>query len=182
MIPIIIMAIENDDERDFMIRLYIDYKALMRKQAAERLDDDFFVEDVVQETCERLIKNIDTIMHISRWALPSYIALTVRSAAVECNKRESADDAANAGEIGEQFVDSSVDIEAEVLSKYELEAVKNAIEKLPQKYKDALNYKYFLNMDNDEIAKALDIKPAGVYMYIKRARQKLLEIINEEDE
>ena len=182
MIPIIIMAIECDDERDFMIKLYTDYQALMRKHAKNILNDQSLVEDIVQEVCVRLIKNIDTLMTLKCWALPSYIVFTTRSAVFDYINSKKTKDERDVAEIDEIIADNSVNVEAEVLSKYELQEVMSAMKKLPEKYRDVLNYKYFLDMTNNEIAETIHIQPDSVYMYIIRARRKLLELLETEDE
>ena len=46
MIPYCILAIENDDDREFMSSLYIDYKQLMYSEIRKIIKKDCDAEDV----------------------------------------------------------------------------------------------------------------------------------------
>ena len=49
MIPIIILAIENDDDREFMTALYMQYHSLMYKLIFDIVKSPWDTEDILQE-------------------------------------------------------------------------------------------------------------------------------------
>ena len=58
MIPIIILTIENEDDRAFMEGLYLSYNRLMRSEIHKILKDSWATEDVEQNVLEKLIDKI----------------------------------------------------------------------------------------------------------------------------
>ena len=58
MIPIIIMAIENENDREFMIRLYEKNKKLIYYTAQSIVRDKYIAEEIVQNTLVKLIENM----------------------------------------------------------------------------------------------------------------------------
>ena len=65
MIPITILAIENDDDRTFMIQLYIDYRWFMYNIAYEIIQDSQIAEDMVSQAVCELIDALDDIRKIN---------------------------------------------------------------------------------------------------------------------
>lgn len=176
MIPIILMTIENDDDREFMIKLYMDYQSLMRKQVLFLLKDTSLTDDMINETCIKLIENLDVLKQINCWALPTYIVFTVRSAVLDYMKSKRSKKIQEVDETDREHADESINTEAEAIRQIEMSELASLINKLPDKYKDVLNFKYYLNMTNKEIASRLGIKPESVDMYLTRARKKVAEL------
>lgn len=50
MVPFCILAIENEDDREFMTRLYLDYSRLMQQQITKIVQDEWAAEDLMQTT------------------------------------------------------------------------------------------------------------------------------------
>lgn len=171
------MAVKNDDDdRKFMTKLYKDYYALMKKQALLLLEDASLVDDMIDETCIKLMENIDMLKQINCWALPSYIVFTVRSVVLDYIKSKRSKKKQEIQEISDEYADNSLSTEEKVLRQIEIAELASLINKLPEKYKNVLNFKYFLNMTNKEIASRLGIKPESVDMYLTRARRKVAEM------
>lgn len=62
--PVCIMAIEDDDDREFMQKLYVDYHRLMYSQITKITKDPWAADDVMQTTLVRLI---DKLICFGRW-------------------------------------------------------------------------------------------------------------------
>lgn len=58
MIPICIQAIENDDDRDFMEWLFLEYHPLMYATIRKVIHDQWTCEDVLQESVRKFIDHI----------------------------------------------------------------------------------------------------------------------------
>ena len=55
MIPLFILAIENDDDREFMTELYTQYQRLIYHTVRQITQDNWAIDDIVQETFINLI-------------------------------------------------------------------------------------------------------------------------------
>ena len=55
MIPICIQTIENDDDRDFMEWLFLEYHPLMYATIRKVIHDQWTCEDVLQESVRKFI-------------------------------------------------------------------------------------------------------------------------------
>lgn len=62
MVAFAISAIENDYEREFMIKLYNKYYSVSKNRAFAILHDFDAVEEVVQDAFVKLIEHLPTIM------------------------------------------------------------------------------------------------------------------------
>lgn len=58
MIPICIQTIENDDDRDFMEWLFLEYHPLMYATIRKVIHDQWTCEDVLQESVRKFIDHI----------------------------------------------------------------------------------------------------------------------------
>ncbi len=56
MLPLMITAIENDDDRQLAAELYIRYRAVMLRRAGSILKEDDRAEEAVQEAMLRVIR------------------------------------------------------------------------------------------------------------------------------
>ena len=75
MIPIVILAIESDSDREYMTLLYQNHQALMLKTAWQYTKNKADVEDIVSDSCASLIEKIETIRDMEKNALRAYIEI-----------------------------------------------------------------------------------------------------------
>lgn len=78
MIPIVIMAIESDDDRAYMTDVYLKHRALMLKVAWRYTNDESQVDDIVSESCVALIRHLDSLKTMEEKTLRIYITTTVK--------------------------------------------------------------------------------------------------------
>ena len=180
MIPFVILAIENDEDRIFMQNLYESYHRLMCAQAYEVLHDWHNVEDVLSEACVALIDKIQILTTLERPALKAYVVSTIRNTAVNYGKRlsrqrgHSVDDPAIAFET---VANDDADVDSGLLLADEVADVRKAILKLPEYERVALQMRFYQDLSYEEIGKAMGIKPESARKFILRARRDILEII-----
>lgn len=73
-LPISILMIETDDDREFICRLYINYRKLMFAVAYEYFNEnDSDIDDVVGITVERLCRYCSTVRKIPEDRIKQYI-------------------------------------------------------------------------------------------------------------
>jgi len=176
MIPIIILAIENEDDRVFMESLYFNYNRLIRCEISKVIKGAFDVEDVEQTVLEKLIDKLDLLRTMDRDRLVNYIIVSSRNNAynyIRGNKKVtlfSYDEA-----IDDFFTISRTPIQMWEDSNH----IKESWEKLDVRSRYVLELKYVLDKTDKEIAFDLGVQPSSVRMIVSRARQKLNKIVKE---
>ena len=81
MIPFCILVIENDDDREFMAALFIQYQRLLYKEINDILKNPWNTEDVLQATLVKLIDKIPELRNKEQPQLIGYISATARNTA-----------------------------------------------------------------------------------------------------
>lgn len=178
-LPIVILAIHTDDDRDYMEWLYNNHYRLMFSTAWKIFRDKNTVEDVVSESCVALMKNIPTLRSLDRNRLRIYIVSTVRNTALNFfDKQQRLNrfimDGAN--EALESATDN-FDVEKKVMLDDELKHVLQAIARLSIKEQQILRMKYVLEMSDEQIAREVGLAPSSIRKCIGRAREKIKAIV-----
>lgn len=181
MFPLFIQSIADEDDRDFMENVYDKYYYLMRKISLE-IDPDN-TDDIIQETSVKLISLIDRLREMDEGALVSYIALTVKTTALDFVRKKKAKQKilyqGDTEKLLEELEDEDSDPSPIFFNKLESQRTAKLMEQLPKKDRDLLMMKYFLCMKDREIAPLLGLKTDSVRKTLERARKKLLKIIEE---
>ena len=81
MIPFCILVIEDDDDREFMAALFIQYQRLLYKEIYDILKNPWNTEDVLQATLVKLIDKIPELRNKEQPQLIGYISVTARNTA-----------------------------------------------------------------------------------------------------
>lgn len=83
----IIMAIENEDDRSFMANLYVDYQRLMYKVITSHTTDPWDADDIFQSTLPKLIDKLADLRRMSNDKLTNYIYSTCKNTAINLEAR-----------------------------------------------------------------------------------------------
>lgn len=186
MMPFLILSITDDDDREFMTRLYIDYRALMRKHARVILQNSHDIDDVINDTCVKLIDKVGLLQTMDCCVLSSYIVYTVRGVSIDFIKHRNVvskhtyfgdedDAAASISDMGDSF-----DLAQFVADKTAAQSVVEKLHQLPNHEREILTCKYVLDMKDNEIAKRMGIQPQSVRQYLTRARRHAAELLTKE--
>lgn len=178
MIPIIILAIEDPNDRDFMINLYISYNRLMFSEIQKITCDTWASDDVLQISLIKLIEKVSLLRTFERNRLVSYIITTCRNNAYNYTKKLAS--SLECELIDTDGVDFTVSpLEQMVIQKEYQNALKLAWDNLDERSKYFLESKYILEKKDQEIAKDLNINPNSVRMNLTRSRNKFKAKIEE---
>lgn len=181
----LILAIENDDDRDFMIRLYSDHIGLMHYVAHSLVNNHADVEDIVNDVIEKLVIKVNKLRKLDYEVIPSYITVSVKRACYNYFKHKKVESKHIALYIYDELhkfdPQSKDDTEKEFIMKLDALQLRDVIAKLPVKYKNVLEFKYLLELSDDEIGDLLGIKKNSVREYLTRARRCAYDIIMEQD-
>lgn len=180
---------EEPDDSAFMVSLYLQYKSLLLKKASIYTEDPYAQEDIVQETLLRLMKYIPKLRSLEPAALAAYLALTVRSTALnylQTERRGSLDAVPFPDDCDaqEECVRASrpapLSLEDQVLEGCRDQELHKVIGRLSERDQLLLTGKYFLELDTDELADLLGVKLSAIRVLLFRARNRALkELIKE---
>ena len=177
MLPLMITAIENDDDRQLATELYTRYRAVMLRRAGSILKEDDRAEEAVQEAMLRVIRHLEKVRMIPENERAYYLAAVTQTAALDLYRRRQREQQ-NAFTGYDESLDASGPAEdgpMELLLRREQAVLlRQCVALLPQRELDILNYRYLLELPHKEIARLMGLKPEHVRMLLTRAKRKLL--------
>ena len=173
-------ALPDEEDRAFMSRLWRQYHRLMFFIARRYASEPSVLEDIVSESCLRLMERVDTLTGLAEGQLRAYIRSTVRSRAVDLLRRRRRETAVGDGD-GPAFESPDPDWQRIELRE-ELERVLEAVSRLPEPQRTALRLKYGENRTDAEIAAALGVARSTASKYLFTARRTLKEKLYGEGE
>ena len=186
MIPMIILTIENDGDRDLMISMYKELHTLMKVTAYAVVKNDIIAEDMVQDALVKLIEKIDTIRELDPQKRISYAVSTVKNLSINhYNKHIGKKRHSFYGlmdDVSDTIADLAYTPDTAFYKKEEYRALGEAIEKLDEKDRDILYLKYNLEISDKEIGEIMGVSKNSVRTYLTRARRKAKILLAQDDE
>ena len=179
MIPIIILAIENEDDRDFMTCLFSNYRWLIFAQVNQIVQNHSLSEDLVQDVIVKLIDKVELLRSFDQRRLSSYIVETSKNTAIDYMRRKK-----DNLELEDNTIhnETTVSTEIEFLRYHNISELRKVWPRLKPATRNVLSRKYFLLQSDEEIANAFKVKPASVRMILTRARREAYELLREKVE
>lgn len=186
MIIMLIASLADDNDKAFMLDLYQNYYGLVRKTIYNITYDAGHTEDLINDTFLKLIGKISVLRTLESCKTTAYVVYTSRSIAINFIKHRDVEKKHGYygmdADLAEAAAATEDTVEDRIIHQEEITEMGNAILRLPDKQKDLLYYKYFLEMDNTEIAEILGIAPASVREYLTRARRNAKKLLAKEME
>lgn len=175
MLPAVLLAIADEEERSFLAEIYMRHHRLMRYTARRYLRQEADAEDAVSDALVALHGKLPLLRTLEEKALRAYIVTTVRNTALNlCIARQRAEGrSVPDGEETLAHVRDRVNVEKQVQLEDELRAVLEAMRELPGKEKTVLWMRFALSSTNEEIAEATGLSPESIRKYLSRARARL---------
>ena len=180
-IPVAILSIGNEDDRAFMVRLYVDYRWLMYKVALSVVREPQLAEDMVSQTLCEMIVNLEKIRAVDCCKLRGYIVSFVRNVSVDFVRKRDRQGKYFflTGEEAEVAAEDSVD--ENLIRMAEIDALKRGLARLSENDRLLLTMKYFDGLSDEEIAARLGVAKASVRTYLMRARNRLCQRLKEDE-
>lgn len=180
-IPLAILAIENDEDRQFMIDVYVQYKPLMYKAAKKYFSSNpNEIEDAVSNAVLNMCKYCNRIRSsVPSIRLSSYIVTIVRNACNARLKQIYAAQSQNATYADPMELEHIVDEDAYhdiILSKFNAIELLDSFKQLSERDKELIRMRHIDLMDYDEIAETLNISLPTARTAVFRAKQRLEKI------
>ena len=181
MIPMILMAIEDDADRAFMINLYEKCHKAMYRQAYDILRDHGEAEDAVQDTLVKLIGRMAALRTMPQGQLLPYAVIAAKSTAIDRWRRRKKERVGASEDFAEGWSAAPEEQLGAFIDMERVDLLSRGLEKLPQRDRDILMYRYILEMSDEEIAGLLNIKPGSVRMCLSRARKNAFAVLEAEE-
>lgn len=175
-VPLVILRMEDENDRQFVTDLYLKYKLNMFYTARRIVKDPHIAEDMVQESCIAIINNLEKIKAVEVCRRRSYIVSMVKNISINYvvkRDRQSKYSFIADDEILSQQPDLDSDIEEQLIHNCEIATIKSALLKLSEKDRTILRMKYFDDLRDGDIANYLNIKANSVRYYLTLARRRL---------
>ena len=182
LLPPIILAIENDADRDYLTQIYLDYRNLIYRVALTFFPDNHCeAEDAFSNTLEKLCKRPELLRSIADAQKASYIAVITANTCRDILRRKKRNIYAYSLE------DGSMDWAADPADPYEnlfehgtMEEVLDAWQTLTDKDRDIIRMHYAEEKTVPEMAALLDVRESTIYSALFRARKHLTEHLKKE--
>lgn len=182
MIPTYILVIENDDDREFMAALYMNYNRLMYQKICQIVRNKWVAEDLLQEVLVKLIDKVKELRTKDRDHLVNYII----AASMNIAKNYLRDSNRNYELAFDNQVEypnsvrSESEVEIQLIRESDLDTLARIWAELDERNRYLLRGRYILELSVEEMAKELKIKPASIRMALTRARKIAYQMLTEE--
>lgn len=181
MIPLIILTIEDEDDRAFMTEVYVRYERLIYSEIYKLMNDRWMVEDVMQTTLMKLIDQLARLRSMDERHRINYIITAARNNAISTLRTHAIRASASLDAQREAGWDPGSDfsVEETILRGEKIGQLKDVWPKLDARSRYLLEAKYILDIKSKEIAQALGIKEDSVRVELSRARRKARQLLSE---
>lgn len=174
MLPVIISAIENAEDRDLMTEFYNKYNARMYAEAWKHLSVPEDVEDIVLEAFAKIIDKMETFRTLAPGQRVQYAVTTVRNLSYILTKRKSLYTMVSF-ETMDYEIQATDSTETAVEQKLMQQHVAEIWGELELDDRRLLEQKYILKWSDIELAEALGIKTQSVRMRLTRAKRNVMK-------
>jgi len=178
MISVLLQAIENDADREFMTEVFERHAGLIYSRISKVVSDPWAIEDILQNTVEKLIDRIPLLRGMDAIHRAAYISVAARNAAYnylrDDRKEISWEDLPDSESA---LASAGSEIEDFLFLRERIELFEQVWQNLDERSRYLLESKYILERSSEEIASDLGIKPSSVRMYLTRARKTALDLM-----
>ncbi len=177
-LSVALLSCNSDDDRAFMTELFLNHRQKLLAYAFSICHDKEQSEDAVQDAFVSLIRIIPRLRAMEDEHLSGYLLITVRNAVYSLYRKKTRIVNAEA----DACIELPTNMEIFPRTGYTYQDLMEAIPKLSEKDQVLLQMKYFLHQKDAEIAKQLEIKENSARVMVRRARQRLVQVLTEEVE
>lgn len=183
MISLLILTIEEEEQRRVIEEICDRYYKNMMKLSMDILNNKQDAEDAVQDAFYNIARHAESFLGLQTTETVALVCTYTRNAAINIyhRKKKSArlfvplDDTGHHADIpcDEQTLDKLLENEETA------DIVRQAVNQLKESYRDVIYLKYFYHYKNIDIARVLHTTPNDVNVRIFRAKQKLRAILQD---
>ena len=172
------------EEVRFFEQLYYDYADVIQKKIHSSAKCQADAEDLVQHCLLKLAEHVGTLMRLQPYQIAKYISVTIDN--ILCNywSKNAAVTFENIDDVQNVLTENRTQYQPEIMVdlRQELELFAAAFDKLTQKEKLLMQYRYIESLDMEEIARRMGIKESGVRQALYRVRRRMLQLMKKGEE
>lgn len=179
----IVEAVLAGDERKFS-ELLNKYEKAIFFRIKKYVRDDEVGRDLVQEVFEKVYVKLDT--YNSTYAFSTWLYTIAERHTIDYLRKKKLETisidkpvATKDGELEIQIPDSSKLPDNKIIKKERYNIVHNAIDSLPEKYKNVIKLRYLEELSYDEISEELGLPLGTVKAHIFRGKELLIRAMKE---
>lgn len=174
MLPICILTIEDENDREFMANVFRKYQWLMYRTIGQVVRNHWIAEDVTQNALINLIDKIDKLKTFDEQHLINYIVTSCRHTAFNEMRYRSRHPMYSINEAldADSGTHTMHSMEMKYIHDEDLRRMAKIWKDLDSRSQYVLEARYILGKSDADIANALGIKPDSVRMLLTRARKK----------
>lgn len=181
MLPMLMMTISNESDRELIQRLFLQNERSMYAMAMCIVKEHHTACDIVSAACEKMIEKVDYLRNIDLQKQTPYILSIVKNTALMYLRKRRNE---SVWVVPDERIFDSVpvgdDMDDAIICAAESDALRCAINRLKPQERDLLIMKYFAQMDNEEISKQLGIGKNSIRYYLTMARRALKKELKED--
>ncbi len=182
----LVSMLEEDRDREIFEKIYIKYLTIMRNEALACTKKESITEDLVQESFIKVINNFELFKTLLPPQQVTYLRRTVHSVSIDylrANKAEMELVSLDDSNINEQDVDDYAYDPLDLYMKNATyEKLGNAMLRLSPQERLLIQYRYFHNLSEQQLADTLRINKRNISSYISRAKKRLAQLVEEEEQ
>lgn len=170
-------------EKEFFESIYNHYKLLMYQTARRYTSNQADLEDIMQDSVERLLRKTHRLMAIPSCALAAYIVYTVRSVAINLRRHQSVVKQHSIPlDVNEQDTFESPHLSPDkIVEKLDVHKQLSLLwDKLSEEDQDLLYRKYIADQTDEELAAIYHCKKESIRMKLTRARRRAMKLLEQE--
>jgi RNA polymerase sigma-70 factor (ECF subfamily) len=184
----ILLAIESEEERTLVERIYLEYYGRMLQICRQILKHPQDSEDAAMNAMKRIAENSQKFLEKDRNEIVSLVVIYTRNAALtyynQRKRRYTLSTTIESSESSEteqmDIPDESQDIQRIVINCETIHMIEDALEQLTDEQKDAILLKYYYGYRYSEIAQVLCVEENVVRARIFRAKKRLKELLGDD--
>lgn len=163
----------KNNDRIAQMKLYDLYYRAVYNSIIRMVKDSMEAEDLLQETFISAFKSID------RFRSESSFGTWIKKIAINRSLNALGKQSPDILDMPEGNIPDQVEEQSVNYDKFNMEEIKDEIERLPEGYRVVLNLHLLEGMDHDEIGQILNIKPVTSRSQYMRGKQKLVMNLKE---
>lgn len=177
MLMIYLSMIDTEEDKNIFMELHDEYSGIMYRKAYSILKDSHLAEDAVQESFIRILKNFDKVIKKKCPQTRNYFVKIGKRVSFDIYRKRKKQQTLSFDELEGRMIDEFTNIEDMLVGK----EIETYLLQLPKSYYIILSLKYTDGYTYKEIASILDITEENVKKRLMRARNKLREILTEQE-
>ena len=184
LLPPIILAIENDADRDYLTQIYLDYRNLIYKVALSFFPDDYSeVEDAFSMTLEKMCRRPELIRAVPNSRKASYIStMTANTCRDRLRQKKSGIYAYDVEDSVINQIADPVDPYAHLFEYSSITEIIETWQSVTDNDRDVIRMRYEEEKTIPEMAEILGVKEATVYSALFRARKHVIDHLRKEEQ